>query len=112
MNYFASIEFLPARFSTNLLKTLRDYAHLLDEHCQLGHGEEIDSSHYVEDTYFAWKYDDYSIKLFWSDEAKTSEWLWITVDSRSDNVMDIVDKIMEGLKPFASDTKIFLRPSN
>lgn len=110
MIYFATLEFLPTRFSTSLLKTLHDYANILDEHCQLGRREEIDSSHYVEDTYFAWKIQDCSINLFLSDESETSEWLCVTITSKHADARNLINNIQEGLKPFVSESKTFFRP--
>ena len=106
MGSYTSIEFLPTIFMVGLLDTLRHYAILLEQQCGLGPGEEIDSSHYVEDTYFVWKFQDCSIKLFWSDEDQSSEWLWISIECKNASAKNLVDKILAGLQPYFSDSRV------
>jgi hypothetical protein len=106
MNKFTTLELLPKDRRENLLVTLRHYAAIIEKECGIGQGQERDSFHYVEQTYFLWEYNDCVIRLFWSDEEVTKDWLWLTIDCNDNNADDLALKLLEGLKPYLYKSEV------
>jgi hypothetical protein len=86
--------------------TTRHYAAIIEKHGDVGQGQERDSFHYIEHMYFLWEYNNCSIKLFWSDEEATPEWLWLTIEYENTNANDIADRLLEKLRPYLQESRV------
>jgi hypothetical protein len=106
MARFTRLELLPNEHRENLLTTLRHYAAIIENDCGIGHGQERDSFHYVEHTYFLWEHDNCLLRLFWSDEENTKEWFWLTIDCENSDANDLAIKLLTRLKPYLTESRI------
>lgn len=106
MHKFTIIEFLPMKYEDNSLNTLRSVAQAIGDYCGLGQGEERESSHYVEQTYFLWKRNDCSIKLFWNDEDPNPERLELAIDCEDSDSNKIATELLLALTPYIRNSTI------
>ena len=101
MDQYFNIRFIPIKWSANLLDTLHYYADLIDKNCNIGKGEERESSHYIEDTYYKWKFNKCDIDLYWCDEEDAEDWMCVSIDSDENQANTIGHRISKCLEAFA-----------
>ncbi|MBN1546598.1 MAG: hypothetical protein JW902_08065 [Syntrophaceae bacterium] len=106
MDKFVYVEILPIQRFPDMLEGIREYAQILEKSCGFSNGEERDSAHYIEETYFKWHFQNCSIKFFWCDESGFQDWFGIAINCEEENAIDLAHKICNNLTPFIKDYRI------
>ena len=106
MIYKVEILFVPDSNISEKIDNLIHYADMLSAQSPIGKGVEHESSHYVEYTYYKWKYDDIDIKLYWGDDDATENKLILSIVSFGKDVSSLGDELHRCIGNNVSDMKV------